>query len=240
MTSAHLATLLRRRGTVITVSVTCRQGPEQHNATLVATCCGIVLEKVLHAGQPDPAGVPVLMALHKQQAVESRSTSLSGSPSDPHSPPLSHQQANTPFGHSHQQFASPLGRPERQPAPDALQHTQQQQKQSQKQPQKQPQRQPQKQQQQQQAAHQSGEASQRSVMSPLDHRFPTLPETEKVKLLHKYLLANKPHLQPLEVPPTQELNFPEVRLNADTVLFTVCCNTPVLLFSGLRQELSVI
>ena len=142
-----------------------------------------MLQQAFHAGQPDKAGPPVLMSLHKQQqAVRSRS------PSIPRSLSIPRQRGSYPSGQSKQHSISPFH-----------QSQQQQQQQQQQQATSQMLNPP-----QQQGAQQAGSASQQDVISPLDPKFQALPEAKRVELLYQFLLAKKPNLQPLEVAQGQE------------------------------------
>lgn len=148
------------------------------------------------------------MSLHKQQAARP------GSPSRPYSPSLPHQHG-TPYVHSR---LSPFGLPQQQNAPYSL---------GQQLPRQQPLHQlgPSQQQHlqatgqlQQQTAAGSRPASQQNVLSPFDSKFQALPEGERVKVLHRFLRAVKPNLQPLEAPQPQAHTSPEVSLDSHSCI----------------------
>lgn len=144
------------------------------------------------------------MSLHKQQAARASSPAVPGSP---YSPSLSRQQSNHSGGQSRQHPTSPFGLPQQQSISNPLS-------------QQLPQQQPLHQQvllQQARTVSQSqlqgqglGQAPQQALLSPLDPKFQLLPEAERLKVLRHYLLAQKPSLQPLEVPQAQPHTSPEV------------------------------
>lgn len=165
------------------------------------------------------------MSLHKQQAARASSPAVPGSP---YSPSLSRQQSNHSGGQSRQHPLSPFGLPQQQSTPHPL---------SQQLPQQQPLHQPGKAQQQAPAgtARQSqlqgqgsGQASQQTLISPLNPKFQLLPEAERLKVLRQYLLAQKPSLQPLEVPQPQPHTSHEVSYgNSSCVSDTVSTDSVV-------------
>lgn len=163
----------------------------------------------------------MLMSLHKQQAARASSPLVSTSSSIPSSPSLSHQQSNQTHGQSRQHPLSLFG---------LLQQQSMSYPPSQQLPQQQPLYQPGPLQQQPsahaasqshpQATAGSGRTSHQTAPTPLDPNFQTLPEAERVKLLHQWLLAVKPNLQPLEVPQTQPHTLPQVSLGNSSCVCT--------------------